>query len=159
MNPYRSWGTDAHLVLTCQPEYTPRKGTPFSTGYDCFLTEGAEVSPGQTVVLGLGFRLSGWVRGLDGIYWPASDILCILVGRSSTGRRGLHAHTGVIDMDYTGEVKACVTNISTLPQVMHPGERIYQLLCSLPIERAADNCPRNPNESGRGEGGFGSTGK
>lgn len=67
--------------------------------------------------------------------------------------RGLHVLPGVVDADYTGEIKIMVTvelEVIVIPQ----GDRIAQLLL-LPL-LSTNNPIRNPH---RGNQGFGSTGK
>lgn len=65
---------------------------------------------------------------------------------------------GVIDSDYRGEILVGLHNHSDTPYEITPNERIAQLLvapvCPLPVVEAADL-----EETDRGVGGFGSTGK
>ena len=65
---------------------------------------------------------------------------------------------GTIDSDYRGEIRVIVANISGEPVTIERGERIAQLVIA-PVARATlakvDALP----ETGRGSGGFGSTGK
>ena len=64
---------------------------------------------------------------------------------------------GTIDADYRGEVKVILANLGAEPVTLQPGERIAQLvICALPRVRfeTAAELP----ETGRGAGGFGSTG-
>lgn len=65
---------------------------------------------------------------------------------------------GTIDSDYRGEIKCIVVNLSNEHQIIEPGERIAQMIVSRheqvqwqPVEQLQD--------SDRGAGGFGSTGK
>lgn len=63
-----------------------------------------------------------------------------------------------IDSDYRGEIRIPLINFDRQPQTLEHGERIAQLLVAavLRIEwRSADELP----VSGRGAGGFGSTGR
>ncbi len=63
-----------------------------------------------------------------------------------------------IDSDYRGEIRIPLINLDREPQEIEHGERIAQMLLArvLPIEwQPADELP----PSGRGEGGFGSTGR
>lgn len=65
---------------------------------------------------------------------------------------------GTIDSDYRGEIRVIVANISTEPAVLHRGDRIAQLVIA-PVERATLTKVDSLPETGRGSGGFGSTGK
>ena len=65
---------------------------------------------------------------------------------------------GTIDADYRGEIKVVLVNLSNEPFTVNPGERIAQMVVARhetvqwePVEAL--------EESGRGSGGFGSTGK
>jgi dUTP pyrophosphatase len=65
---------------------------------------------------------------------------------------------GTIDADYRGEIKVILINLSQEPQVIQPGDRIAQL-----VLQAIDIIHWQPveqlDETGRGSGGFGHTGK
>ena len=65
---------------------------------------------------------------------------------------------GTIDADYRGEIKVVLVNLSNEPFTVNPGERIAQMVVARhetvqwePVEVL--------EESSRGSGGFGSTGK
>ena len=65
---------------------------------------------------------------------------------------------GTIDADYRGEIKVVLVNLSKEPFTVQPGERIAQMVVARhetvewePVEIL--------EESDRGSGGFGSTGK
>ena len=65
---------------------------------------------------------------------------------------------GTIDADYRGEIKVVLVNLSNEPFTVVPGERIAQMVVARhetvvwePVETLED--------SARGSGGFGSTGK
>lgn len=65
---------------------------------------------------------------------------------------------GVIDSDYTGEIKIGVVNLSDKEYTVNPGDRIAQLVI-MPV--AAVNLVEvdELDRTSRGGGGFGSTGK
>jgi dUTP pyrophosphatase len=65
---------------------------------------------------------------------------------------------GTIDADYRGEIKIVLINLSDEEQVIHPGERIAQMVIQQ-IEKAFWINTDNLNETKRAEGGFGHTGK
>lgn len=63
-----------------------------------------------------------------------------------------------IDSDYRGEIRIPLINLDREPQTLQHGERIAQLLAAAVLRidwKPADELP----ESGRGAGGFGSTGR
>lgn len=65
---------------------------------------------------------------------------------------------GTIDWDYTGELKIILFNVTGMPFVLTHGMRIAQMAIT-PIVQAATQEVQDLPVTGRGEGGFGSTGK
>lgn len=80
------------------------------------------------------------------------DTVGLLIGRSSSALKGLIIHPGIIDSDYTGEVKILASSPRGIVSIS-PGDRIAQLvlLPSLHNKFASRN-------QKRGDKGFGSTG-
>lgn len=64
---------------------------------------------------------------------------------------------GVIDSDYTGEIKVGLVNLSNEEYTVTDGERIAQLVI-LPVCQAQLILTDKLDETERGDGGFGSTG-
>ncbi len=65
---------------------------------------------------------------------------------------------GTIDADYRGEVGVILVNLGTEPFVVNDGERIAQMVIAR-HERAELEAVDTLDETERGEGGFGHTGK
>lgn len=65
---------------------------------------------------------------------------------------------GTIDADYRGEVKVILVNLSNEPFVINPGERIAQMVVAK-YEKVEWEEVEILDETERGAGGFGSTGK
>ena len=65
---------------------------------------------------------------------------------------------GTIDCDYRGEVQVILVNHGQEPFVIRRGERIAQMLIA-PVTRAAWREAEALEETARGAGGFGSTGR
>jgi dUTP pyrophosphatase len=65
---------------------------------------------------------------------------------------------GTIDSDYTGEVGVSLINLSNETFVVHPGERIAQMVVAK-YEKVTWNEVAVLDETERGDGGFGSTGR
>ena len=64
---------------------------------------------------------------------------------------------GTIDSDYRGEIKVILINLGSLPARIDPGDRIAQLVVAR-YTVAAFAPHESIGETGRGGGGFGSTG-
>ena len=65
---------------------------------------------------------------------------------------------GTVDSDYRGELKIVLINLSNEPFTVQHGERIAQMVIQ-PVVKAEWLEVEVLNESKRGEGGFGHTGK
>jgi len=65
---------------------------------------------------------------------------------------------GTIDADYRGEVKVILANLGAEPFEVRRGERIAQLVPA-PVLRARWDEVAALDDTARGEGGFGSTGR
>jgi dUTP pyrophosphatase len=65
---------------------------------------------------------------------------------------------GTIDGDYRGEIKVLLVNLGASPFTVNPGDRIAQAVLAR-VERAAFEAAESLGQSGRGPGGFGSTGR
>lgn len=81
--------------------------------------------------------------------------------RSRSGlavRNGITCLTGTIDSDYRGELKVVLVNLGSEPFIISRGERIAQLVPA-PVQRACFAEVGDLDETARGIGGFGSTGR
>ncbi|MDD4689012.1 MAG: dUTP diphosphatase [Eubacteriales bacterium] len=92
---------------------------------------------------------------------PSPDYVAYIFARSSLGlKKGitLPNAVGVIDSDYRGQIFVALTNISNEPYTINAGERIAQLVIA-PVIRAEFIEKDELEDTDRGAGGFGSTGK
>src|SRR5580765_8741900 len=65
---------------------------------------------------------------------------------------------GTIDADYRGEIKIILINLSNEEQVIHPGDRIAQMVIQK-VEKITWQETGELQVTGRNAGGFGHTGK
>lgn len=65
---------------------------------------------------------------------------------------------GTVDADYRGEIKVILVNLSNEPFTVRPGERIAQMVIAR-YEKVEWDEVEVLDETERGEGGFGSTGR
>ena len=65
---------------------------------------------------------------------------------------------GTIDSDYRGEIRVLLHNHGAEPYTISDGDRIAQLVVA-PVSRAIFTATERLADSGRGAGGFGSTGR
>ncbi len=116
------------------------------------LKEQIGIQPGETVLVGSGIAIN--------IKDP--NIVGIIVPRSGLGiKKGIVlANTmGVIDSDYQGEIKIGLFNRSQNQYLVKPGERICQMLFMPVINATLKLVQKFSNETYRGSGGFGHTGR
>ena len=71
---------------------------------------------------------------------------------------GILNSPGTIDSDYRGEIKIILINFDKGEYIIHPGDRIAQLIVSK-VYKARLEETKELNSSKRGKGGFGHTGK
>jgi len=130
----------------------PVYGTPFAAGADlrALLDENIEIQPGETAFVHTGLATQ-IPEGLVGLIYARSGLAC---------KRGLAPANcvGVIDSDYRGEIMVALHNYSNTPQQIEPNERIAQLVIA-PYIAAVFEETENLEETDRGSGGFGSTGR
>lgn len=110
------------------------------------------VLPGETVFVPSGIAIS--------IHDPG--LVALLVPRSGLGiKHGIVlANTiGVIDSDYQGEIGIGVYNRGTAAYTIEPGERICQMIFAPVVQAALAIVNEFSQDSERGAGGFGHTGK
>jgi len=65
---------------------------------------------------------------------------------------------GTIDADYRGEIKVILINLSNEQQVIHPGDRVAQMVIQK-VEKITWRLAEALEETQRSAGGFGHTGK
>jgi dUTP pyrophosphatase len=65
---------------------------------------------------------------------------------------------GTIDSDYRGEIKVILANLGEAPFVVRRGDRIAQIVFA-PVVDASFRVVASLDDTGRGHGGFGSTGR
>ncbi|CAN5371214.1 dCTP deaminase [soil metagenome] len=101
------------------------------------LTRLVEVEPDETFVLHPGEFVLG--STYETITLP-DDIAARVEGKSSLGRLGLltHATAGFVDPGFTGHVTLELSNVATLPIVLHPGMKIGQL-CFFQLSSASEH--------------------
>lgn len=91
----------------------------------------------------------------------SADYVALLFARSGLGiRKGvcLSNGVGVIDSDYRGEIGVGLVNLSQEAYTVQPGDRIAQLMV-VPVERPTVSLVEDLDDTSRGSGGFGSTGR
>ncbi len=131
----------------------PEYATDGSAGIDmrACLDEPLEVRAGDTHLLPTGIA----------IYIGDPALAAVLLPRSGLGHKHgivLGNLVGLIDADYQGQVFVSCWNRSRQSFTIQPGERIAQMVF-IPIVRAHFEVVESFQESARGAGGFGHSGR
>ena len=89
-------------------------------------------------------------------------LVAIVASRSGLSLKH-HVHIsqgiGVIDADFHGEIGIILANEGAESYIVHPGDRIAQLMFQPVVQVSLNFVEKFSTETERGEGGFGSTGK
>ena len=128
--------------------HLPEYATIGAAGADLRASGAVEIPPGERAAVPTGLRVQ-IPRGHVGLVWPRSGLAV---------RHGIDTLAGVIDSDYRGEVRVVLVNHGPAPFSIAPGDRIAQLLLQR-VERAAFVASPELEDTDRGGGGFGSTGR
>lgn len=136
----------------------PENKTKGSVGYDLVaaIPDKINIAPGETVIIPTGIRLLFSRSGYFGLIAARS-------GLSVKHKITLINGVGIIDSDYTGEIQVGLINMSQEEYIISPADRIAQILF-LSAEKpalipVADFGEHENVIDGRGDKGFGSTGR
>lgn len=136
--------------LSMHPNFKlPTKGTENAAGYDIYMPEAGKAD-GTSSIVKLGFATQIPV-GYVGLLLP----------RSGVGvKHGVEVNNtvGVIDADYRGEWMAAVKTKSGIPFSWQMHDRVFQMLI-VPHFTFTPILVDSLDETDRGSGGWGSTGK
>jgi len=144
---------DQFHVRLLHPAAQPHARTrPGDAAYDLHAVEPFSLVPGERAVVPTGVAVAV-PEGAAGLVVPRSGL---------AAKHGISVVNGpgLIDPSYRGEVKVVLVNLGQEPYEGAPGDRIAQLLlvpCLTPEVRTVDELP--PSRDGRGEAGFGSSGR
>ncbi|MET3723631.1 dUTP diphosphatase [Sphingomonas trueperi] len=128
----------------------PRYATEGAAGMDVVAAEDLTLAPGARHAVATGFAMA----------IPAGYEVQV---RPRSGLALKHGITclntpGTIDSDYRGEIKVILANLGTEDFPIARGDRIAQLVPA-PVQRADLDEVNSLDETTRGAGGFGSTGR
>ena len=131
----------------------PAYASEQAAGMDLYASLDAPVTvePGSRVRIPCGFAMAP----------DRTDVAGLIFARSGLAHKmGLAPSNavGVVDADYRGEVMVSLANNGTEPYTLSPGERFAQLVF-VPVYHADVTETDSLDETSRGAGGFGSTGK
>ena len=131
----------------------PKTATSGSAGVDvrALIDEPLVLKPGAAELIPTGFAMHIADPGLAAMLLP----------RSGLGHKHgivLGNLTGLIDSDYQGQVYVSCWNRGAADYTVEPGERIAQMIV-VPVVQAQFDVVESFEESARGAGGFGHSGR
>ncbi len=134
-------------------QHMPSYATPGSAGLDlrACVEQALTIAAGETVLIPTGMA----------IYLADPQYAALILPRSGLGHKHgivLGNLVGLIDSDYQGQLFVSCWNRSQQAFVMNPMERLAQLVI-VPVLQAQFKLVEEFDQSQRGAGGFGSTGK
>jgi dUTP pyrophosphatase len=134
-------------------EYLPQYSTSGSAGLDlrACTDEKMTINPGDTVLIPTGLAINIADPGYAAVILP----------RSGLGHKNgivLGNLVGLIDSDYQGQLFVSIWNRGKETFELNPFDRIAQLVV-IPVVQVDLNIVDDFEETERGAGGFGSTGK
>lgn len=158
----------------------PTQGSEYAAGYDLYacIDEPITIQPYETVKIGTGIAVtppavkcefdipSNIEGGFNYSYCYSIKLNNINTFGAIFARSGLATKkglrpancVGVCDIDYTGEYIVPLHNDTNIPQTVEPNERIAQLVF-IPYITDTWQEVDELEETKRGDGGFGSSGK
>ncbi len=130
----------------------PQYETDHAAGMDvrAAVTEPVTLQPGERTLVPTGLRIA-LPPGFEAQIRPRSG-LAIKHGLS------LLNSPGTIDADYRGEIRIIIANFGQKPYTIERGDRIAQMIIA-PVTRAEWDVVSELQDTKRGAGGFGSTGR
>ena len=134
-------------------QHMPSYATPGSAGLDlrACVEQALTIAAGESVLIPTGMA----------IYLADPQYAALILPRSGLGHKHgivLGNLVGLIDSDYQGQLFVSCWNRSQQAFVMNPMERLAQLVI-VPVLQAQFKLVEEFDQSQRGAGGFGSTGK
>ena len=132
----------------------PTYGSDYAAGMDIYSSEDTFVQGLCSRVVKTGISVSWTGKHAESYY------LRIAPRSGLAAKHGIFVNAGVIDYDYRGEVKVVLYNSEEADFNIRKGDRIAQIILekiTRPTVMEVD--VHEDEETGRGAGGFGSTGR
>lgn len=154
-NPFQMnvcFANDSVKELYTVQEHPPRPGD--DVGWDLYCTESVTLDPNTTYMLDFSVSVSCTTD------CGVTPVPLLLMPRSSISKTPLRLANsiGLIDPSYRGNIKAAVDHRGSEPYEIKKGDRLFQLV-AMPSHAMRWSVVDSLNETERGDGGFGSTGR
>ena len=126
----------------------PKYGRPGDAGLDLHAIEDTILTPNEHKIVKTGIAVAIPANAV-GLIWDRSGM---------AAKNGVKTMGGVIDCTYRGELGVIMNNLSKEPYTVVKGDRVAQLLVQ-PIHTVELSEVEELDETHRGDGGFGSSGR
>jgi len=137
------------VKLLSKDAKVPTKAHSSDAGWDIYASDLAQpIFPHKRRLISTDISIA-IPDGYCGLIWPRSGL---------SVKSGIDVLAGVIDSGYRGEIKVCLLNTSDQMVHVQPGDRIAQLIIQK-VEDVSFTEVKNLDDTSRGDGGFGSTGR
>ena len=147
--PFPTWnGPVLNVKKLHQNATVPTKANGSDAGYDLYALEGAIIDKHCHKLIKTGIAME-IPDGYVGLIWPRSGLAY---------KYGLDVFAGVIDSSYRGDIGVILYNSQYSNYNLEKGDRIAQILFQK-VEDFDLNLVENLDDTKRGTGGFGSSGK
>ena len=136
-------------ILKIDPEVkAPGYANPGDAGMDFYAAENAVIKAGERKTVRTGIKMA-IPPGYVGLIWDKSGL---------ASKKGIKTMAGVIDAGYRGEVGIVLQNLGNEDFVVEKNMKIAQMLIQ-PVNNPELEEVKELDETKRGDGGFGSSGK
>lgn len=144
---------EVKIIKVKESALIPVRATKGAAGFDLYacINESVNLKPGESVLIPTGIAIE----------LPNNEMAAFIFARSGLATKhgiSLSNGVGVVDSDYRGEVCVGLRNFGPENYVIEKNERIAQMVI-MPVIPAVFSESVNLNDTDRGKGGFGSTGK
>jgi dUTP pyrophosphatase len=127
----------------------PTYAHPGDAGLDLFALEETTIAVGDRTLIKTGIAME-IPDGFVGLIWDKSGLAT---------KNGLKTMAGVVDSGYRGEVMVCLMNLSQQRYDFGAGDKIAQMIIQKKESFSVEEVEELDQNTSRGVGGFGSTGK
>tara|TARA_R100000005_G_C4984719_1_gene193379 strand:+ start:872 stop:1399 length:528 start_codon:yes stop_codon:yes gene_type:complete len=147
--PFPTWnGPVLNVKKLDDRAILPTKANGSDAGYDLYASHGTILQKHSHKLIKTGIAMA-IPEGYVGLIWPRSGMAY---------KYGIDVFAGVIDSSYRGEIGVILYNAQYSNYTIEQGDRIAQILFQK-VEDFDLNLVENLDDTNRGMGGFGSSGK
>jgi dUTP pyrophosphatase len=147
MQNYPNLPISVNVIKCHEHAMIPKRGSEFSAGSDLYSVSDYIIEPNSRCLVSTGLKMQF-----------SNNVYARIAPRSGLAlKNGIDVMAGVIDPDYTGEIKVLLYNTSNIKFEVQKGDRIAQIIFEQ-FKYPNFNETIEIVQTTRSSGGFGSTG-